>query len=548
MPEVPQVMLREAGEQEGAVAQPGSPEIPPKQDDSRYQLLGEIARGGMGAIIKGRDSDLGRDLAIKVLLDSHKGKPEVVERFIEEAQIGGQLQHPGIVPVYELGQFADERPFFSMKLVKGKTLASLLGDRANPSQDLAQLLGIFEQVCQTMAYAHSRGVIHRDLKPANIMVGAFGEVQVMDWGLAKVLAEGGVADEQKALNKQRDISIIQTRRSTGSDAPAAMGSQTHMGSVMGTPAYMPPEQALGEIDRLDERADVFGLGAILCEILTGKPPYVGEDGTQVFRLASRGKLDECFARLEESGVDEELVVLVTHALAAEPDDRLRDAGSVTEGVTHYLTGVQERLKEAQLESAKAQTRRKLSVAIAALMLVIAIGSGWAAANFRRQREVQAKLATEKTVLADQNAELAEGERKAREEAERQLKTSTVMRLAAQARIIRDGLPVQSLLLSIEAVELARQLDPSLMPLAHETLQSGVFATGGQPLGRHDGRLGRLALSANDRWLVTSSQKSPARLWDLWATDLESASKSLGGDHGNIGMSTQDSRRRTPVGV
>ncbi len=121
-----------------------------------------------------------------------------IQRFIEEAQIGGQLQHPGIAPVYELGQFADQRPYFTMKLVKGKTLAALLEAREDWQRIAAKFIGIFEQVCQTMAYAHSRGVIHRDLKPANIMVGAFGEVQVMDWGLAKVLSSGGVADEKRA--------------------------------------------------------------------------------------------------------------------------------------------------------------------------------------------------------------------------------------------------------------------------------------------------------------------------------------------------------------
>ena len=140
-------------------------------DKSRYRLDGEMARGGMGAILRGRDTDLGRDLAVKVLLDEHRDKPAVVQRFIEEAQIGGQLQHPGIVPVYELGRFGNRRPFFTMKLVKGKTLAALIAERTTPEQERAKFLGIFEQVCQTMAYAHSRGVIHRDLKPANIMVG-----------------------------------------------------------------------------------------------------------------------------------------------------------------------------------------------------------------------------------------------------------------------------------------------------------------------------------------------------------------------------------------
>ena len=150
--------------------------------------------------------------------------------------------------------------------------------------DRSKLIGIFEHVCQTMAYTHSRGVIHRDLKPANIMVGAFGEVQVMDWGLAKVLAAGGVADEKATRKKQNGETLIQTMRSAGGDAPGtigSVGSKTQMGSVMGTPVYMPPEQALGEIDMLDQRADVFGLGAILAEILTGKPPYVAEDGSQI---------------------------------------------------------------------------------------------------------------------------------------------------------------------------------------------------------------------------------------------------------------------------
>ncbi|MBS0261718.1 MAG: serine/threonine protein kinase, partial [Planctomycetes bacterium] len=316
---VPQVLLREsAAEGPDPVVRPKSAEMPHRDPGSRYQLQGEIARGGMGAIIKGRDTDLGRDLAIKVLLDQHKDKPEVIQRFVEEAQIGGQLQHPGIAPVYELGQFADSRPFFSMKLVKGETLSKLLADRETPTTDRGKFLGIFEQVCQTMAYAHSRGVIHRDLKPANVMVGAFGEVQVMDWGLAKVLQAGGISDEKRAQDQRNGDSIIQTLRSNvGSDTPgtfASVGSQTQMGSVMGTPAYMPPEQALGEIDNLDERADVFGLGAILCEILTGQPPYVGSDGTQVFRLASRGNLADCFTRLDACGADAELIALAKQCL------------------------------------------------------------------------------------------------------------------------------------------------------------------------------------------------------------------------------------------
>ena len=193
--------------------------MPSKEETGdRYQLSGEIARGGMGAVLRGRDVDLGRDLAVKVLLEKYVDRPEVARRFIEEAQIGGQLQHPGVVPVYDIGRFGD-RPFFTMKLVKGQTLSAILAERTEAAQDRPRLLGIALQVAQAMAYAHAKGVIHRDLKPANIMVGAFGEVQVMDWGLAKVLAEGGVADEERASRAHQepeDVTIIRTARSTGS--------------------------------------------------------------------------------------------------------------------------------------------------------------------------------------------------------------------------------------------------------------------------------------------------------------------------------------------
>lgn len=387
---VPHVMLRESkAEGPDPIVRPQSYEMSNGTSDSRYQLQGEIARGGMGAIIKGRDTDLGRDLAIKVLLDSHKDKPEVIQRFIEEAQIGGQMQHPGIAPIYELGQFKDKRPFFSMKLVKGETLAKLLARRKDQTEDRGRFLGIFEQVCQTMAYAHSRGVIHRDLKPANVMVGAFGEVQVMDWGLAKVLSVGGIADEKEARDTQVDKSIIQTLRSQpGSDAPGTfgtLGSQTQMGSVMGTPAYMPPEQALGEIDNLDERADVFGLGAILCEILTGKPPYVGEDGTQVYRMASRGKLQDAFSRLDGCGADADLITLTKHCLELEPVDRPRDAGVLAERISDYLESVETKLRQSEIERATEAARAEEALNTAREQEV-------AAQAERRARKLQLSLA------------------------------------------------------------------------------------------------------------------------------------------------------------
>jgi serine/threonine-protein kinase len=224
--------------------------------------------------------------------------------------------------------------------------------------------------------------IHRDLKPANIMVGAFGEVQVMDWGLAKVLAEGGIADEERAKREQQrpeDVTQIRTARSTGS----GVGTDTEAGSLLGTPAYMPPEQANGDVALLNRRADVFGLGALLCEILTGKPPYVGRSYEEVRRKACNGDLADAFARLGACGADAELIALARGCLAAEAGDRPKDAQAVADGLAAYLNGVQERLRQAELAEAEARARaaeeakrRRLTLALAGtVLLALALGGG-----------------------------------------------------------------------------------------------------------------------------------------------------------------------------
>ena len=357
---LPRVLLRdsELGSGPGPLVQPGSPEMPASGDRTgRLQLLGEIARGGMGAVLKGRDPDLGRDLAVKVLLESHRDKPDLIRRFVEEAQIGGQLQHPGIVPIYELGAFADRRPYFAMKLVKGRTLSSLLDERSDRAHDLPRFLSIFESVCQTIAYAHARGVIHRDLKPSNIMVGSFGEVQVMDWGLAKVLPQGGAADDASAGKTRERETVIATARS-GGDSDSDL---SQAGSVMGTPSYMAPEQARGEVDRLDERCDVFALGSILCEILTGEPAFIGRSSGEIQRKASRGELKDAVDRLEASGSDAELIALAKDCLAAELEDRPRHAGEVAARINAYQTGVQERLRRAEIARAEEKARAEEAI-------------------------------------------------------------------------------------------------------------------------------------------------------------------------------------------
>ncbi len=363
----------------------GSPE-----STTRYQLVGELARGGMGAIFQGRDLHLGRDLAVKVMREEHREHPEMVRRFVEEAQIGGQLQHPGIVPVHELGRLSDGRMFIAMKLVRGRTLAVVLAARRSPDEERMRFIGIFEQVCQTVAYAHSKGVIHRDLKPSNVMVGSFGEVQVMDWGLAKVLDQGGAADDERTVSAGYDASAVRTLR----DDSEQMESRA--GSILGTPSYMAPEQARGAMDTLDERADVFALGSILCEILTGQPAFVAATTSEVYRKSESADLSDAFQRLDACGADAELLALARSCLAAAPKHRPRDASVVVLGLTAYLRGVEGRLRDAELATARAEARaagerRRRQLTLALVVSVLATGvigaAGWRWVDRERRRRL-----------------------------------------------------------------------------------------------------------------------------------------------------------------
>jgi eukaryotic-like serine/threonine-protein kinase len=402
----PQVLLRDDRAGDTPMLKPLGPDA--RVEAGKYVVHGELGRGGVGTVHRGHDQDLGRDVAMKFLHEKYKDTPEILHRFVEEAQIGGQLQHPGIVPVYDLGM-VDGKPFFSMKLVKGQTLAKKLVERASPADDRRTFLAIFEDVCQTLAYAHARGVVHRDLKPANIMIGSFGEVQVVDWGMGKVMKQGGVADEQRAAEQQTEVSVIETVRSDGH------GSQSLMGSVMGTPAYMPPEQARGDVDAMDERSDVFALGAILCEILTGKPPYVGEQD-ELIAMAAMAKLDDAYARLESCEGEPEMVELATRCLMPAPAARPRSAEVVAQTVHAHLAAVESRVHEARVEAAEAKVRaaalkRTQQLGIG-LTTVIAVGLAaslwfWRAADTAAENEKIAKLAAVASAKeAKQNEQLA----------------------------------------------------------------------------------------------------------------------------------------------
>lgn len=286
--------------------------------NGRYRVRSEIARGGMGVVLHAHDTRLHRDVAIKVLLEKYAADERYQGYFTAEALMTSRLQHPCIVPIYDRGHCEDGRPFFAMKLVTGQTLESILSDASEGRLERSRLLNIFEQVCQTIAYVHSCGVLHLDLKPQNIMVGQFGEVHVMDWGLAREMT----APVDVRLRPLRD------KEMTGN--PDAGNS----GRVFGTPAYMSPEQAGGF--SVDRRADVFGLGGILCEILTGRPPYRGSDERRVFLHAAHGEVGEAMRGLDGCGREGALVELAKSCLSPKARDRPEDAQAVANRIAHYL--------------------------------------------------------------------------------------------------------------------------------------------------------------------------------------------------------------------
>jgi serine/threonine-protein kinase len=404
----------------------------------RYTMSRLHATGGIGQVWLAHDTDLDRDVALKELRPERAEDQSVWARFLEEAKITGQLEHPGIVPVYELARpGAGRQPYYTMRFVKGRTLtkasrayhASREKGEAGPL-DLRELLGAFIGVCNAIAYAHSRGVIHRDLKGSNVVLGEFGEVIVLDWGLAKVL------DRDEAAADAPPVKL----------GPGSDRGETVNGQVLGTPGYMAPEQAEGRLDLIGYRTDVYGLGAILYEILTGQAPFPGDDSGDVLAQVLAGP--PVPPRAVVGTTPRALQAVCLKALAKKPADRYASAGDLALEVRHYLADepVTACREPAGTRLARWGRRHKPLVAGAAALLVAAV----------------AALSVGTVLLGRANAAI-EAERRA---ADRQ-------RAVAQANYEQARKAVDDYLVRVSETTLLNSRVPGLQPLRKELLTTAL---------------------------------------------------------------------------
>jgi serine/threonine-protein kinase len=396
---------------------------------TRYRLKGEVAHGGMGTVLRVWDEDLRRHLAMKVILGkgARKESPTIaarsLSRFLEEAQVTGQLEHPGIVPVHELGLDTEGRVYFTMKLVKGRTLKTVFAELRDGEGGWTQIrvLGLVLKVCEAMSYAHAKGVIHRDLKPANVMVGQFGEVYVMDWGLARVLSRKDEKDIRVRPESSTASVVYTDRRDHEGDTPDSP-LYTMDGDVVGTPAYMSPEQAQGRIDDVGPASDVYALGAMLYHLLAGHPPYV-PPGARLgnyavlyqVQLGPPPSLHELAPRAPV-----ELVAICEKAMAREIARRYPDTSALAEDLTAYVEG---RVVRAHATGAWAEARkwvrrnRELASAIAAGVLILIVGL-IASSSLYVRAEGNAQRALEKEREARQLEQSAQDSARIAQEQER----------------------------------------------------------------------------------------------------------------------------------
>lgn len=491
------------------------PDAPPSgpAPKNRYRITGEVGRGGLGRVLQALDQVLDRPVAIKELFSANAA---LRRRFVREALITARLQHPSIVPIYDVGQLGDRSPFYAMKLVAGQPLDKAIEEATTLTQRLALLPRVLA-VADAMAYAHSKRIIHRDLKPANVLVGAFGETIVIDWGLAKDLA----ANEEDALGPG-------PYRSTAAD-------HTAVGDVLGTPAFMAPEQAAAAA--VDERTDVYALGAILYHLVSGEAPHDGATLEEVVERVVAGDVRPLAER--EPAVPRDLAAIVSKAMALAPSDRYANAGGLAEDLRRFLTG---QLVASHSYGVRELVRRwvkrhraAVTVALAASILVAVVGavSVVRVVQARRHAEQQRAIAEqERNTATEMLAHLFE------EQGRQELLAGRPARAAAylseaRANTQAPGVGLRTLLAeamrSVEAERLslnghfygvaAAAFSPDGKRVATAGFDEDAIvwdaATGDvvAALRGHQESLQTVAFSADGARLVTTGADLTARIWD-----------------------------------
>jgi serine/threonine-protein kinase len=383
-------------------------------DGQRFRILRPHARGGLGYVFVALDQELHREVALKQILDQHADDPASRHRFLLEAEVTGGLEHPGIVPVYALGTYGDGRPFYAMRFIRGDSLKEgidrfraddgLKKDPGGRSLQLRKLLRRFTDVCNAIDYAHSRAVIHRDIKPANIILGKHGETLVVDWGLAKALGrtEPGLDSGERML--------IPT---SGSGS-----AETLPGSALGTPAYMSPEQAEGDLEHLGPRSDIYSLGATLYYLITGRPPVEGELG-EVLRAVQRGEFPP--PRQHDSSIDRALEAICLKAMAHQPADRYATARALAEDVERWMADEPvSAWNEPWIRTlTRSLTRHRTGVTAAGAAVLVALAGCGAVLAVQTRANAALKRANVDLAIASQNVTRANAGLEAANARERQ---------------------------------------------------------------------------------------------------------------------------------
>ena len=445
--------LSVTSEQEGRYVTPGSFEV-------------ELGRGGIGRVLLVRDKHLGRDIAMKELLRHRRSgsgsltaAKDALIRFLREARITGQLEHPNIVPVHEVGRRPDGTLYYTMKLVRGRTFSEVLAE-CRTLDDRLKLLPRYLDLCQAIAYAHSRGVIHRDIKPQNVMLGEFGETLVLDWGLAKVAGQTEALPDDEGKKLEAPVTGVDTG--------------TVMGTTMGTPAYMSPEQASGAVNELDARSDVWALGAVLYELLSGRLPFGGGSLQSILhKVVTQNAVP---VRTLDPAIPPDLASVCEKALQRSRDDRYSSAGELAREIESYLAG--RRVSAHEYSSwqlvKRLVSRNKVASSLAGTILAVLIVASFVIFGAYREAEVSRAQAVTKKIEADRQRMIAVESRDAEQ----------LARELAQKRETEANLNL-SLALQEEAVRLAN---------SRELLSAGIFAsaallyTPSNPLSPHRPRL------------------------------------------------------------